>query len=108
MKHLLIYSLLTTMSVFVMWACCKDHDDDIPHCHQTAVILGADFRDCVCCGGWFIRYQGDTVRATLPAEFVATFSMEDLPLTVFLEIRDVDQPCLGDEVEVLCVRAVSD
>gem|GEM_PF-760313 len=97
--------LLTTILILtVLQSCCK-HDDDFGYCSTPAVITGIDYRECICCGGWFIDIGGEELRApTLPTDFMESFSPDDLPLPVFLEWERVEEPCLGDEIEVSCIR----
>lgn len=85
-------------------ACC---DDDNYACSDTGAILGADLRECACCGGWFIEIGDDTLRAqTLPEEFVNFLNISDLnfPLPVRLDWEPDTTPCLGDEIEVSCIE----
>lgn len=100
----------TLIGLLVLWGlifwssgCCKDHDHPQDDCMEEALILGADARECVCCGGWFIEIGQDTLRGYLPAEFVETFNLNDLPLPVVLEWERSESPCLGDEIEIYCI-----
>lgn len=96
--------LMMLLIITLLPACCKD-DDDFGYCSTQAVITGVDYRRCFCCGGWFIEIDGEELRAlTLPDDFVESFSPGDLPLPVFLEWEREKDPCLGDEIEVSCIR----
>ena len=105
-KHIKFLAILFSASIFLYSACCEhDDDDDAGYCSEEGIILSPDFRDCACCGGWFIEIGNDTLRANnLPQEFVASFDFSDLPLPVYLEWSTADPLCLGDEILVPCVR----
>lgn len=97
--------LIILFSAFIIGfqACCRD--DGLRYCSEPATITGVDYRECVCCGGWFIEIGEETLRAmNLPEAFVQSFDAEDLPLPVYLEWRPVENPCLGDEIKVTCIR----
>lgn len=79
-------------------------------CHQDCPldewekgrIIGIDYRECACCGGFFIEigYQ-DTLRAQeLPAVFQQNLEPGDLPVAVRLRWEPDPTPCLGDEIIV--------
>ncbi|MCB9283581.1 MAG: hypothetical protein H6563_05850 [Lewinellaceae bacterium] len=106
MKNRFLFSALALFAgVFLFQACCDDCDNGPCYCSEKGIILGEDPRDCFCCGGWFIEIDGDTLRAmNLPQEFAATLNSSEYPLPVYLEWTTVDMPCLGDEIEVPCIR----
>lgn len=82
--------------------CHKDCDD---RNWENGVIIGADYRECACCGGWFIEIDGDTLRAqTFPDDFAATLSGDVYPVAVRLRWERDATPCLGDEIEVLAIQ----
>ena len=99
-------AVLLGTSVFIFPACCKDHDDDAPgYCSEEGIITGIDLRACACCGGWFIEIGGDTLRANdLSQQFKEDLSPYEFPLSVYLEWSPDETPCLGDEIEVSCIR----
>lgn len=101
MRLLVLVMLLFTG--IAIQTCCKN--DDLGYCSDRGVITGVDYRECACCGGWFIDIGDEELRAvSLPPAFVESFDLEDLPLPVFLEWSRVEDPCLGDEIEVECIR----
>ena len=101
--HLLVV-LLALAAIFTYSACCDD-EPVTGYCSEAGVITGIDFRECACCGGWFIEIGEDTLRAwTLPQEFAESLQMDEFPLPVYLEWEYPDPPCLGDEIEVACIR----
>ena len=106
-RILLFGFLLSATAVPLLTACCDDDEDEcVPcYCSEKGIVLGEDPRDCVCCGGWFIEIGGDTLRAmTLPQEFIQNNLPGEYPIPVYLEWTPDETPCLGDEIEVECIR----
>ena len=97
--------ILLLVSTIIFYSCCQNHDDEPESCTEEAVIIGVDSRECFCCGGWFIEIGDDTLRATvLPQTFIFDLDPNEFPLPVFLEWEPEETPCLGDEIEVECIR----
>ena len=104
MKRFFCLTTILFSLILVMQSCC-DHDDIPDYCSDRGVITGIDYRECACCGGWFIEIGDEELRAvSLPPTFVESFDLDDLPLPVYLEWSRDETPCLGDEIEVSCIR----
>lgn len=102
--HLLI-PLFCIFTLPVLEACHQDDDCEPGYCSEEGVIVDIDPRDCICCGGWFIKIGEETLRAwTLPEEFTQSLDPNEFPLPVYLEWSPKEEPCLGDEIEVECIR----
>lgn len=103
-KYIWLIALTLSIGGFLFSACCDD--DDVPvYCSEEGVIIGIDFRECACCGGWFIEIEDDTLRAmVLPQPFTETLDPNEFPLPVYLEWSPDEEPCLGDEIDVYCIR----
>ena len=68
--HITLLAVFLGVCSFSFSACCKDDDDGPGYCSEEGLIVGIDFRECACCGGWFIEIYNDTLRALdLPQEF---------------------------------------
>ena len=92
MKQLLIILLVCTMA-----SGCKKENS----CLDSGIITGLDARDCMCCGGWFIKISDTTYRFDqVPPECTIDFSTVVYPLNVRLEWKKKDTLCLGDEIRV--------
>lgn len=103
-KPLIFLTMLAGLFFFLFQACCDDEDNDI-YCEEQGTIIGVDYRECACCGGWFIEIGDDTLRAwTLPQEFAQSLDPMSLPVPVLLEWSPKENPCLGDEIDVECIR----
>ena len=109
MKNYMQIVILLLVSSIYLPSCCQDHEDDeLGDCSEEAVIIDFDYRECACCGGWFIEIGQDTLRAkVLPQEFTDSLTLNEAPLPVYLEWEPEDNPCLGDEIEVDCIRRQS-
>ncbi|MCB0587188.1 MAG: hypothetical protein KDD06_17945 [Phaeodactylibacter sp.] len=104
-NYILLLAAVIGVGIFFS-ACCEDHHDDEPDtCAEEGIIIGIDFRECACCGGWFIEIGNDTLRAPdLPQAFRESLDPNEFPLPVYLDWAPVETPCLGDEIEVACIQ----
>ena len=89
--------MLFAAGLLFFTACCEDHDDDNSlHCSEEGTIIAIDFRECACCGGWFIEVGSDTLRAVdLPQDFKESLDANEFPLPVLMEWSPSETPCLG-------------
>ena len=64
-------------------------------------ITGPDYRECACCGGWYIVIGPQTYRfQELPEGCSIDLIDAIFPIEVKLDWRIDDTPCLGDEIVV--------
>ena len=55
--------LLLTFFVIIFPACTQDKSTDAEDKFQSdGIITGEDYRECMCCGGWFIVIADSTYR----------------------------------------------
>lgn len=91
---ILLISLVT-----IIIACSSSTENECP---DEARVLGGDYRECMCCGGWFIEIQSDTFRfQTLPEGSDIELDQNKMPIDVYVEWEKVEEPCLGDEIKLL-------
>jgi len=84
----------------------------VPSCSEdgsefmnNGTITGIDFRECVCCGGYFIDINDSTYRFfTLPANSEVSLDNPVFPIYVKLDWAKADTVCLGDEIKVLRIQ----
>ena len=101
-KHIWLATILFGFGIFLYSSCCEEEPG---YCTEEGIITAVDYRECACCGGWFIEIGGDTLRAPdLPQEFKEGLDSNEFPLPVYLEWSPNETPCLGDEIEVPCIR----
>lgn len=92
MKHVLILILL----LILLTGCRKDRGFD-----NSGTIIGFDYRKCMCCGGWFISIEQDTLRFDqLPEGCSIDLNDPEFPIEVYLDWQPKDPRCLGDEIIV--------
>jgi hypothetical protein len=92
MKHLLYLLLLTAL----LTGCRKDHGYQ-----DSGTIIGFDYRKCMCCGGWFIEIDKDTLRFySLPDGCSVNLDDAKYPVEVYLDWVPKDPRCMGDEITV--------
>lgn len=92
MKHLLYLLLLAAL----LTGCRKDHGYQ-----NSGTIIGADYRKCMCCGGWFIEIKKDTLRfQTLPEGSTINLNDAKYPVEVYLDWHYPDPQCMKDQIIV--------
>lgn len=105
MKRLIFFFTVCFLAVTCFSTCDDEDNFDDCYCSEEAVIIGIDYRECACCGGWFIEIDNDTLRAIdLPTDFQLSLGVDEYPLPVYLEWNPMENPCLGDEINVECIR----
>jgi hypothetical protein len=46
------------LCLICMYSCSSDYENNCP---KEGKVIGYDMRDCMCCGGWFVEYNNDTL-----------------------------------------------
>lgn len=104
MKRTII--LLILIGFFVV-SSCKDETISTGNNQykSTGLITHADFRECMCCGGWFIKIDTNTYRFyNLPDSSNMNLDKETLPLQVELDWKFPVSPCMDDLITVIRIR----
>lgn len=92
MKFLIPISLF----LILLTGCRKQQEYE-----DSGTIFGFDYRKCMCCGGWFIRIGGDTLRFDrIPKGCLIDFDSLRFPTEVWLDWKPKDPRCMGDEIIV--------
>lgn len=72
---------------------------------DSATILGADYRKCGCCGGWFIEIEQDTFRFfEAPNNSNVDLNSTSYPLKVDVKWRELEDACMSDLIEVTSLK----
>jgi len=86
----------TGLMILILAACHKETDT-----MDRGTITGADPRDCMCCGGWFVEIRDTLHRFDLvPDGCTIDLNTATYPLKVKLDWKKKEQLCLGDEIVV--------
>ncbi len=94
MKHLTTPILILVLALLT--GCGKDQGYQ-----NSGKILGPDYRKCMCCGGWFIEIENDTLRfQVLPEGSTLNLTDAIFPMNVYLDWHYPDPQCMGDEIIV--------
>jgi hypothetical protein len=92
MKHLVYLTIILAM----LTGCRKDHGYQ-----NSGTIIGADYRKCMCCGGWFIKIGNDTLRfQNLPEGSNINLTDVKYPIDVYLDWNYPDPQCMPDQITV--------
>jgi hypothetical protein len=70
---------------------------------SKGIILGPDLRDCVCCGGWYIRIDSSEYEFdSIPEESGIDLQKESFPLNVRLDWKLNDRTaCPFKRIDVI-------
>ncbi len=76
-----------------------------PEFMNEGIVIGFDTRECICCGGYFIEIDNDTLRFySLPDKCILRLNTETLPVKVLLNWKKDPNACLGDEILILQIE----
>lgn len=103
MKTLVFFCIFL---ILIIPACNTDKSTNSEDKFKSdGVITGANYRDCACCGGWFIDIADSTFRFDLlPDGSSLDLMNETFPVEVRLDWHRKDFQCLGDEIIVDKIR----
>ena len=87
--------LLVGILFVVLMAACEKNDT--PY-QSTGTITGPDYRECICCGGYYIEIDDDTTYnfETLPDGVDIDLNTAEFPIPVKLD-WSFDRDCGGIE-----------
>lgn len=95
------FFVIIILTLLTVKTCDKAQDDAL----DTGTITKLDFRECACCGGWFIDIGDSTYRFyEIPEKSSLELSAEKLPVEVRLKWQKAEKPCLGDEIKILYIE----
>ena len=95
MKRMMFFGILLLMCIS---SCTEDENNYM----NNGTITGIDFRECACCGGYFIDINDSTYRFfNLPSGSEIKLDNPIFPIYVKLDWAKADTVCLGDEIKVL-------
>jgi len=93
--------LLVVVMYFSILSCTEDDDKYM----DNGTITGIDFRECFCCGGYFIDINDSTYRFdSLPIGSNISLGNAVFPIPVKLDWQMEDTLCIGDEINVLKIN----
>lgn len=91
----IIYAAVVLM---ILAIACNENENKY---RDYGTITGIDFRECFCCGGYFIEIRDSTYRfLNLPAGSDIGLENAKFPVYVKLDWQIADSLCLGDEIKV--------
>ncbi len=98
--------LFCTFLLLILISCKVDKSSDVEDQFLSdGTITGEDYRDCACCGGWFIDITDSTFRFyQLPDGSNIDLTNETFPVEVRLDWHHDDNACIGDEIIVDKIR----
>ena len=101
----ILFTFLVFFSLGIA-SCDKECDTDSA-CEHIAYLLHPDYRDCVCCTGWYVKVNEDTFKVydlPQPDSVSSTISKYGLPIKVELSYTDTTDMCGEDFKRITCFR----
>jgi hypothetical protein len=97
-----LFSVVIFLSVFGLSLCHKETD----HYQSEGSISGPDLRDCVCCGGWYIKIDSVEYEFEyLPVNSNIDLQTERFPIQVRLDWKLSDKPaCPLNKIIILRIK----
>jgi len=96
--------ILFFIGVFILigiLSCSEDENEYM----SNGTITGIDFRECFCCGGYFIDINDSTYRFfTVPTGSDVSLENPVFPIYVELDWAMADTVCLGDEIKIINIK----
>ena len=83
------------IGVILFFTACKKEKSEL----SDGMITGVDYRECACCGGYYIDIDTCTYRfQALPANSDLILDEAEFPMPVALRWKKDINACIGDEV----------
>lgn len=106
--------LIAFVLAFIVLSSCDDCSNGAPANNNNSeyttsggVILGYDYRKCICCGGWWIEIKSDTLRIlNMPSDFNNILMDEEMPVSVLLDWKDMEDGCGEASDELIEVKSI--
>lgn len=86
---------------------CNKAVDECTRCDHTAYLLYPDYRDCICCTGWYVKVDDDTFKVY---EFPQQDSVYEyiekngLPVKISMSYVDTTDMCNEDFKRITCFK----
>jgi hypothetical protein len=94
--------MLVGIFLIIGFSSCTEDENNYMN---NGTITGVDFRECACCGGYFIDIKDSTYRFfDLPGGSDVNLQNPIFPIYVKLDWAEADTVCLGDEIKVLRIE----
>lgn len=98
MKKLIFAVMLLAIAIV---SCTEEENEYL----SDGTITGADARECICCGGYFIDINDSTYRFyELPEPNDIDLINAVFPIFVKLDWAKADFVCLGDEIKIFRIK----
>jgi hypothetical protein len=97
----ILYSIL----LFAAFSSCRDECERF----SIGLITGPDYRECVCCGGYFIEIDKDTYRFSSEELPEGSIDLVDaqFPIKVRVRWHLKENGCLGDEILITKISLIN-
>ncbi|OGU13269.1 MAG: hypothetical protein A2X61_03765 [Ignavibacteria bacterium GWB2_35_12] len=103
-----IIALICLLFILILPSCCDSTDTNDDYTSSDAKIIGYDYRKCMCCGGWFVALNKDTLRIwNMPEDFTKILDEKELPVDVHLSWKKITDGCGATMDDIILVNTIS-
>ncbi len=95
--------LLSGIALLFYTSCSKQE----AHCPKTGTVIGQDYSLCLCCGGWFVDYGGETLRFySIPDEntLLEWADKYGYPVHIEFDFIDSEGACSNFHKTMTCMK----
>jgi hypothetical protein len=103
-----IVTLICLSFILILSTCSDSTDTNDGYTNSDAVIIGYDFRKCMCCGGWLVDISKDTLRIwNMPEDFNIILSEKEMPVNVRLAWIKMTDGCGATMKDIILVNSIN-
>ncbi|MBI5323807.1 MAG: hypothetical protein HZB41_00750 [Ignavibacteriae bacterium] len=97
------------LSFFLYLSSCSDTTNtNSNYTESNGVIIGYDYAECACCGGWFVDMNKDTLRIwNMPVEFNKILGEKELPVNMKLSWKKMTEGCGTSMKDIILVNSIN-
>jgi hypothetical protein len=101
------FTFICILLISFLLSCKNSTDTSSGYTNSDGLIIGADPRMCICCGGWYVDINKDTLRIwNMPDDFNKILSTKKLPVAVNLTWERMTDGCGASMKDIILVDSI--
>ena len=97
-------TVFLSVIAFLSFASCKKEGS---RCTRIGEVTGPDYSFCICCGGWFVSYEDETIRFSTVPDENALLEWADrygYPVPIEFDYTDSEGACADFHKTMTCMK----